>query len=146
MAAFQQGNRATPPSNGENARRTLSFFRPADALCILLILLCAILLFAAAPSVFSEDSPAVSLLVEMDGERLVYSLHEEQTLRFVHHGVTLTVRIEDEMAWVQEADCPDGVCRSMGRISRSGQCIVCAPAHLRLTIVGEEAKHDAIVR
>ena len=50
------------------------------------------------------------------------------------HGVdggTNQLVIRSGEAWVEEASCPDGLCVGMGKISRSGQSVVCLPNTIR---------------
>ncbi len=49
----------------------------------------------------------------------------------------LTVVIKDGCVWVTGATCRDGTCEHTGKISRAGQSIVCLPAEVVITIVGE---------
>jgi len=46
------------------------------------------------------------------------------------------VFIEGGEAYLKEADCPDGLCVGMGKISRSGQSIICLPHKVVVDIVG----------
>ena len=51
--------------------------------------------------------------------------------------------IQDGQAWVEEADCPDGLCRNMGKISRNGQSVVCLPHEVVVEITeGTEAENS----
>jgi len=52
--------------------------------------------------------------------------------------------IKDHAAWIEEADCPDGLCKNMGKISLSGQSVICLPHEVVVEIVGE-GKEDADV-
>ena len=40
-------------------------------------------------------------------------------------------------AWIEEADCPDGLCIGMGKISRVGQSVVCLPHRVVVEITGD---------
>lgn len=56
-----------------------------------------------------------------------------------------TVVIEQGIAYVKEADCPDKVCAGMPEISHDGEVICCLPHRLFLTVRGgEDAAYDAI--
>lgn len=79
-----------------------------------------------------------------DQPALLYPLDRNDTVELNSRGVSLTVVIDNGTAYVAEADCRDGVCRSMGRISREGQSIVCAPAGVVVRIVGGEPYADGI--
>lgn len=74
-----------------------------------------------------------------------YRLTEAHELRISSRGVDLTVVIDGGEVYVAEATCEDGVCLATGRISRSGESIICAPAGVAVRIVGGEANVDGIV-
>ncbi len=64
-------------------------------------------------------------------------------------GGTNILVIEDGRACITEASCPDGLCIGMGRISRSGQSIVCLPNQVVVEILsdgtdGDEADVDGV--
>ena len=56
-----------------------------------------------------------------------------------------TLVIENGMAHVTDADCPDQVCIRMGKISKTGENIVCLPHKLVIQVegdVGQESEYD----
>ncbi len=53
------------------------------------------------------------------------------------NGGTNVLAVEDGMAWMQSADCPDHICMKMGKISKTHQVITCLPNLLTVTIEGE---------
>ena len=56
--------------------------------------------------------------------------------------------IEGGKASIVEADCPDGICVKQGKISHTGQTIVCLPHKLVIEITGkaEENGLDAVAK
>ena len=74
----------------------------------------------------------------------VYSLSEARELTFSSNGVTLTVVIGNGEVFVKESDCPDGVCVAGGRISKSGETVLCAPAKILLTVKGGDGNVDFV--
>ena len=64
-------------------------------------------------------------------------------------GGTNLLKIQGGKAWVEEADCPDGLCKNMGKISMSGQSVVCLPHEVVVEIVdkngNEEGAPDIII-
>lgn len=96
---------------------------------------------------------ALPLLWRREGELLVistpdgsyeYSLSENRTVTVTSRGITLTVVIRHGAAYVKASECADGVCVSSGRISRSGESIVCAPAGVRLQVKGGGERVDFV--
>ena len=72
-----------------------------------------------------------SVTVTVDGELLgTYSLSKNTRLeiRTGEDGESLNVLvIEDGRAYVESANCPDGICASHKPIFRNGESIVCLP-------------------
>lgn len=48
--------------------------------------------------------------------------------------------------WMEEADCPDKLCISQGKISRSGQTIICLPNKVMVTIKGGKSEYDGVAQ
>lgn len=73
--------------------------------------------------------------VSVNGQTVCeYSLDTDG--RYALNGGTNILVIEDGAAYMAEADCPDGVCINTGRISRTGERIVCLPNKLLVEVVG----------
>ena len=109
-----------------------------DALLIGILLAlggAAILLF------FLFSRPGGYALVTVDGEEVgCYPLAEDG--RFLLNGGTNTLVIAGGGACIEEASCPDKVCEHTGRISRTGERIVCLPNRVMVEIVSA-APHRA---
>lgn len=95
--------------------------------------LAAGLLAAAAVlwGIFSlkHKQPAVLLEISVDGQ-VVKELDLETDTQITIPGAgggSNTLVIEDGFAWVSEATCPDKVCIHQGKISLSGEMVVCLP-------------------
>lgn len=108
-----------------------------DILSVAVVLLCAVLLLWQ-PWKADEKGDAVIITSELG--RSEYTLTEDRTISLTSNGVTLTVEISGGAVTVLESDCPDGVCKASGRISRAGETIVCAPAGVSISVKG--AKND----
>lgn len=48
--------------------------------------------------------------------------------------------------WMESADCPDKLCVGQGRISRSGQTIICLPNKVMVTIKGGKSEYDGVAQ
>ena len=48
--------------------------------------------------------------------------------------------IEDGQARIEEASCPDGLCVHMGRISKTGQSVICLPNRVVIEIIADHEK------
>ena len=88
----------------------------------------AAVLFALFLTLFSGDG-------RLTGE---YSLHEDREIPIRQEKGNNLLIIRDGEAWIEEADCPDGLCIRQGRISRTGESILCLPHELVITIAGKK--------
>lgn len=97
---------------------------------------------------FTGGDPVGSVQVKVDGKVVgTYSLAEAQKLPFdTEYGHNLLV-IEDGEAHMEEADCPDHYCIHQGRISKSGETIVCLPHKLVVEAVsGGDSDVDTLAK
>ena len=66
-----------------------------------------------------------------------------------HQGGSNIVTIENGGVTMTDADCPDKLCVKTGRISKTGETIVCLPHRVVVEIIGAAADDsgvDSIVR
>lgn len=116
-------------------------------------LIIAIVVLAAAGLLalvfhFAGGEPGGSVQVKIDGKVVgTYALVEEQEVPFdTDYGHNLLI-IEDGQAHMEEADCPDHYCMEQGRISKTGESLVCLPHKLVVTVVsGEEKDVDVVAQ
>jgi hypothetical protein len=82
--------------------------------------------------------------VRVDGTATeTYSMTKDQSheIQGVHGGTNLLI-IQNGQAWVEEASCPDGLCCNMGKISKSGQSIVCLPNKVVIEVLDDERSQE----
>lgn len=96
---------------------------------------------------WKADTKAVMVSVYQEKEKIAaYPLTEDgvYVLSGAEKGTNL-LKVQAGKAWIESADCPDGLCIRQGSISKSGQSIICLPHKLVITIEGgEKAEVDAI--
>ena len=114
-----------------------------DLILIGILLLAASALFFLFKEKQAEEEGA-SAVVTVDGTEIArYPLNRDGT--FVLNGGSNTLVIENEEAWISEANCPDKLCMGFGKISKNGEIIVCLPNRLIVVIEdGEAAEVDAV--
>lgn len=85
-----------------------------------------------------QKKPGASVTVTVD-QRLfgTYSLFKDQDIS-VEGGNRL--RISDGKAWMEWADCPDELCIHQGKISRTGETIVCLPNRVVAEVTGDSSR------
>ena len=103
---------------------------------VILILLLLALGIAAFFIIESGRKEGACVRITVDGEPIAeYSLLENG--EYILNGGTNLLVISDGEAFVKEADCPDGLCISQGKISRSGERIVCLPNRVMIEVIAE---------
>ena len=107
---------------------------------LLTVCLLAVGLIAAfVLPLLASDGMAVS--VEVDGREVdVYRLDEDARVLLDPDGdgkdCNLLV-IKDGRAFVESADCPDGICAAHPPVSKEGETIVCLPHKLVIRVIGD---------
>ena len=125
---------------------TAVLFRGMDILCIALTVALSVLFLLFSQAMLGNTNDPV-LKVEYNGETKYHSLGADSEFELTSRGISLTVTISDGSAWISHSTCPDGVCKSMGKINKNGQIAVCAPAHVAISVQNaEEEATDAITR
>ena len=124
-------------------RGIFSIIRKADiVLLIVLVLFGAVLALPAAMWKGSGDTVKITVNGKLFG---TYDLSSDQTVEVKKNGKTNIIRIEDGKVLMEQASCKNQVCVHTGRISHSGQSIVCLPNRVSVTIEGKEAGgYDAV--
>ena len=108
-------------------------FSPWDTVAMALVLALALALLLVP--LFLGQRGEILVITTPDGSSS-YALSYDREISLESNGITLTIVIEDGAAYVRYSDCPDGICRMGGRISKSGETILCAPAGVTLLVRG----------
>ena len=104
-----------------------------DLVLILSLLFVGILVFLIIELTKTEGS---TVSVTVNGESVAeYSLSEDG--EYSINGGTNILIISDGKAYLKEANCPDKLCVNQGKISMSGERIVCLPNKVMIEILGE---------
>ena len=90
---------------------------------------------------FPRSSAGTYVEIRVDGKKAAaYSLSADRRETLHSASGENTIIIKDGAVSMAAADCPDKVCVSMRRISRSGETIVCLPHKLVLEIRSVESE------
>ena len=106
-----------------------------------IVLFAALLLVAGALAlVFFHDDGSV-LVVEHDGEVLARvqtaELLEVERLTFETENGVVTVCVSSDGAWIESSDCPNRQCVHSGKITQSGQSVICLPMRFSIYFTKE---------
>lgn len=101
-------------------------------ICVLLVVSLSVFLIVS----LTREEGAVAL-VTVDGKEVGrYSLSTDG--EYSLNGGTNILVIKDGEACVTYASCPDGLCINQGKISKTGERIVCLPNKVMVEILGAE--------
>ena len=119
---------------------------PWDAVVALAVVAFAVvLIFLLRPT----QGSAVTAVITLDGETVAQyrldQLDQPETLTLNEAPYPLTIAIEPGRICIDHSECPSQDCVHTGRISRSGQQIICLPNRLVISLSGSEAEEfDAV--
>ena len=117
------------------AERILNKKRIKNDLVLILILLTVALSAFFIIESLREDG--VSVRVTVNGELAAEYLLSRDG-EYVLNGGTNVLVISNGEAYVKEASCPDGLCINQGKISLSGERIVCLPNRVMIEVIGDD--------
>lgn len=63
-----------------------------------------------------------------------------------YQGGSNRIVIQDGYVYMADADCPDKLCEHMGKISKTGENIVCMPHRVVVEIIGDRSELDSVVK
>lgn len=105
-----------------------------DFILIGIILVIALLLFGVMELTKKDGAYVV---VRVDGNEVGrYNLTDNGVYSL--NGGTNILRIENGVAYLTDANCPDHLCVKQGKVNRSGETITCLPNKLTVTVYGTE--------
>lgn len=103
---------------------------------IALVIILLIVGFLTFFIIKSQREYGAIVRITVDGELVAeYSLFDKG--EYVLNGGTNILVISEGEAFVREASCPDGLCVNQGKISLSGERIVCLPNRVMVEVIGE---------
>lgn len=109
--------------------------------CYFIIFLC---LCSAMMLFLMKTIPGDKVNIYCDGMLYgSYSLSEDNTITLSGNVIT----VDDGVAYMSSATCPDGLCMKMGKIRADKETIVCLPHKVVVEVVSDEkSKLDAVTK
>lgn len=105
------------------------------------ILIAALLLFLVMHLTRGEEGNQIQITV--DGVVYgTYSLEKNQVIEVKEDDFYNRIRIQDGVAYMEEANCPDGYCEEQGKINGCTQTIVCLPHKLVVEVLDANGLED----
>ncbi len=117
-----------------------------DMLLIIIILAIALLFFFFIHFFIKKEGNMV--VVKVNGD-IKYKESINQSKQLVvdgYQGGSNQIVIQDGYVYMADADCPDKLCEHMGKISKTGENIVCMPHRVVVEIIGDGGELDSVVK
>lgn len=112
--------------------KTTKVFSLIDGvILVIMVLVCIIPLI-----ILSNRANGQSVRISYDDTTYSYALNENCEIKLKDGAIV--IKIEDGKVWVQTSDCANGQCKKSGKISKSGESIVCLPNALSVKIEGDD--------
>ena len=120
-----------------------------DIILIAAFVIIAVIAFVVINHFVKKDGAFVQ--IKVDGQVVnTIPVNQNETLTIEgYQGGSNIVTIENGGVTMTDADCPDKLCVKTGRISKTGETIVCLPHRVVVEIIGAAADDsgvDSIVR
>ncbi len=94
---------------------------------------------------FRSNNTGNIVIVSVSGEIYgKYPLNENRIIDVNENKGYNRIVINDGKVYMEEADCPDKYCVSQGKISKTGEIIVCLPHKLSVEIKNQSEATDEI--
>ncbi len=117
-----------------------------DILLIMIIVIVALLFFGIIHFFVKKEGSMV--VVKINGDiQYQGSLHQaKEWVVSGYQGGSNRIVIQDGYVYMADADCPDKLCKHMGKISKTGENIVCMPHRVVVEIIGDGSELDSVVK
>ena len=121
-----------------------SLIKKADIILVIALLLLAVFSYFFIELFVKKDGAMVEITV--DGQILgEYALDEDRTIS-VYPDDSAIVIIDEGSVYMFHSDCPDKICVDTGRISKTGETIVCLPKKIVVEVKGNDNELDGVVQ
>lgn len=116
---------------------------------VLLFAVLGVAALLALTGLFREKKEeGASVRVFVDGTEVgTYALSTDRTIEIKGVRGTNVLRIENGVAFMEKASCPDLYCIQQGKISKTGEKIICLPNKIVVEVTGAAVSDlDAVVQ
>lgn len=108
---------------------------------IFVLIIAGCLLWIILQNMISQESKTAQISVGGEVIQTVdLNKNQEFTIQGENH-ILLHIMVQDGKIYVQHSDCPDKICEQRGKISKTGENIVCLPARTVIEVINGE-KND----
>lgn len=122
--------------------------KKGDRILVAILILLSIFLYIFIGSTVAKTG-AEYISVQVDGveiERIkLGELNETKELQIKTLYGDCILAYDSDSCWMEESECKDKLCIKQGKISKTGQIIVCLPFRVMVEIVGENSSDMDII-
>lgn len=114
--------------------------KPLDAVILVALLLCALVIF------FSGRGKTRVAVIAVDGKTVkTVNLEAAADCEFsLSEAPEVTIKIENGKIAFVNSKCPDGLCEKSGYLKRAGDTAACLPFKTVITVRGENNTFDGV--
>ena len=113
--------------------------RQGDLIVVALLLVLSMVMLCIG-TCGGDEARSVRICVE--GEQTAVLSLDRDVIYEVPGGMGNVVEISGGRARMLSAGCPDGSCVGQGYVSQTGECIVCLPARVTVTVVSDGGSEE----
>ncbi len=113
--------------------------RPVDYIVVFMAVLT---IGAVSHLVYGAGTSGSVARIEANDTTWLYPLNRDRIIVPLEQDGTCEITIESGTVGVTASECPQQICISMGRISRSSQWIACLPHGVFIDVVGADPDPD----
>ncbi|MCI8427758.1 MAG: NusG domain II-containing protein [Lachnospira sp.] len=117
-----------------------------DILLITVIVMIALVFFLFIHFFIKKDGSMVVIKINGDINYKGSLYQSKELVVDGYQGGSNRIVIQDGFVYMADADCPDKLCEHMGKISKTGENIVCMPHRVVVEIVGDGSELDSVVK
>lgn len=126
-------------------KKDRKLFSPFDVIIILFVIIASAF---AIISQFNNERDNLECVIKVSGE-VTHTISLDDVSGSekisVDAALPVTVIVSSDGVYVESASCPDKLCEHTGKITRSGQSIVCLPAKVSVSLNGDLNSVDTVV-
>lgn len=125
--------------------------KKGDYITIVAIVFSAISIFFITSNKFIRDSGNKEMVITIDGDTYATEKIDDKLYREFKinskYGKNIVV-LDKGFVYMEESDCKDKICIKKGKISKTGDSIICLPNRLIVKIVSYDSTNelDSVVR
>lgn len=123
----------------------MKFFKKADIIIILVLIILSILGFFSYKHFFKKKSAVAEIYYKTELVKVIdLTTAKDETFSVPENEDVVFKTFSDGSICFYESDCPDKICIKSGKLSMPGQSAACLPNELFIKIVSKDKYDDDV--